>query len=124
MRPKLMPVLVLVVLAAVMAAPATARKTHQITAGGGPFGPTWQWQPAELEVAAGDRVTWTNPTGTTHHVTGWEGEWDVRLHVSADGKASHRFRSPGVYRYRCDIPMHSQLIGGVCIGQCGTITVR
>ncbi len=98
--------------------------THRVAAAGGPLGPTWRWDPAQLEIVKGDKVVWTNPSSTTHHVVPYEGPWDKTLHVEAGKTVTMRFKKPGTYRYRCDIPTHSEMIGGQCVGQCGTITVK
>lgn len=104
---------------------AAGSTTHDVVVGGlpGPF--LWQWDPAELTVAAGDRVRWTNPSGVDHHVAPYSGDWSGELHVeSGGGSVKFRFKKPGTYLYRCNIQGHSQLISGRCIGQCGSVIVE
>ncbi len=97
-----------------------------VTAAGGPVGPTWRWEPSEVSVPVGGKVTWVNPTSSLHHVTAYDGPWKGFLHVEGGGgEATRKFKKPGTYRYRCDIQTHSELIGGTtCVGQCGTVTVE
>lgn len=97
---------------------------HHVTAAAGPS-ILFEWDPAELSIAAGDKVMWMNPTSAPHRVVPYEGPWDTEMDLPAgEGKATFRFKKPGVYRYRCDIPTHSVLAGAECIGMCGTITVE
>lgn len=112
--------------ALVPGAPGTAAPTtHQVTAGGGPFGPTWMWEPSSFDAARKDRVVWSNDTGTLHHVAFYEGPLSGKtLHIPSGGKDKLRLKKAGVYRYRCDIQFHSEIVGGQCLGQCGEITVE
>jgi len=104
-----------------------ARKTHHVHAVGS-WPMQFAWDPADIEIAAGDKVMWMNTTSGEHHITPYEGPWpdDVHLHLEGeDSKATFVFKKPGVYKYYCDLQLHGQLLpGGVCAGQCGTITVR
>ena len=105
----------------------TAGKTT-ITAAGGPFPFTWAWDPAEVTVAPGDRVVWTNPTDAAHHITAWDGKWDAAEHLDMGAKVSRRFKKPGVYKYWCDIFGHADIVyvgdERICVGMCGVITVE
>lgn len=82
---------------------------------------------AELEIAAGDKVAFTNLSNVKHqvHPYGMESkEVDGHLTLAAGGsRAIYRFKKPGTYTYRCDVDFHSDEVGGECIGMCGTITV-
>jgi plastocyanin len=114
-----------IALAAVLSPAAARTSTHEVAAAGGPFGPTWRWDPAAVDAARKDRVVWRNPTSTTHHVTFYGGPLEGKtLHVPAGGSAKLRLKKAGSYPYRCDIQGHSELVGGLCIGQCGEITVE
>jgi amicyanin len=65
----------------------------------------FQFQPAELTVQAGDRVTWTNADDITHTVTsGAPDSLDRRFDgaLETGGAAwSHAFATPGTYPYHC-----------------------
>jgi plastocyanin len=127
-RSRLALLLTAVVLGALLGPPAAAgRAKHQIVVAGGPQFYLWRWDPAELEISRGDRVVWNNPSNTDHHMTPYDGPWKNKgtKHLDSDGgRASFRFKKPGVYLFRCDRPMHSELIGETCFGQCGEITVE
>ena len=101
--------------------------THKVSATGS-YPMMFQWEPADLEIASGDKVVWTNTTSGEHHITPYEGPWPEDLHLHLDGegsKAMFRFKAPGVYKYYCDLQFHGQLLpGNLCAGQCGTITVN
>ncbi|MGH2730191.1 MAG: cupredoxin domain-containing protein [Actinomycetota bacterium] len=101
-----------------------ARETHTVEAQG--TFPVFRYVPAEIEVAAGDKVVWVNTTDNEHHVTPYDGPWADRghLHLAAGKKVSFRFKEPGSYRYYCDLPYHGQLIGPLCFGQCGSVVVE
>lgn len=126
-RARLALLLTIVVLGASLGPPAAAGSTgHEVVAAGGPFY-LWRWEPDQLQIAVGDKVVWKNPTDTDHHMTPYDGPWKNKRirHLDADGgRASLRFKKPGVYLYRCDRPNHSELIGDTCFGQCGEITVE
>lgn len=117
----------LTALAAVIPAQARgpASETHTVVVGGvpGPF--LWTWDPAQVTAAPGDRVRWENPSGVDHHVAPYGGPWQETLHLdSGGGTATVRVKKPGEYLYRCDVQGHSEVVGGRCIGQCGSITVE
>ena len=99
-----------------------ATRKHTVRAGG--FEPVWTWEPQDLTISVGDKVVWKNPTGEEHHVLpygdAWAGEgWHLEPN---GGKGSRVFRKPGEYDYLCEY--HAQIVGGICLGQCGTITVE
>lgn len=116
----------LIVAALAPATPVAAARseTHTVTVEGGPAFVLWRFEPPEITVARGDRVRWKNPTPTDHHVAPYEGDWSEVLHLDSGGTATWRFRKTGTYRYRCDIQTHSEMVGGICVGQCGTIVVE
>jgi plastocyanin len=66
----------------------------------------FQFRPAQVEIAAGTKVTWTNEDDTVHTVTSGTpdtpaGSFSRRL----DGKgatASVEFSRPGIYPYFCE----------------------
>ncbi|HEX2195535.1 MAG TPA: hypothetical protein VHJ76_01305, partial [Actinomycetota bacterium] len=103
-------------------------RSSSVVAAGGPHPFTWTWDPAEVTIPAGGKVTWENPTEAVHHVTFWRGPSSKSLHLHGRGSATLKFRKPGVYEYLCDIFGHAQLVDvgpeRVCIGMCGTVTVR
>ena len=68
------------------------------------------FQPAEIRVKAGDRVTWTNQDPTTHDATG-DG-WSTGP-LPAGATATVTFTTPGVYTYRCTI--HPSMTGTIYV---------
>lgn len=63
------------------------------------------FRPAELEVAAGTEVVWTNDGRSVHNVLPVEGdEWGVEADEFApDASYRHRFTEPGTYAYYCSL---------------------
>ncbi len=111
-------------------APVTARPAESFTvvAGGGPHPFTWTWDPDEIAIDGRGKVRWENPTEAVHHVTFWRGPSDKSLHLHPRGAVTMKFRKPGTYEYLCDIFGHAQIVDvgseRVCIGMCGSVTVR
>lgn len=99
-----------------------------MSAAGGPYAFLWEWSPAEVTISKGERVTWINPTSATHHITSWDGRWDVAEHLDTDATVTLRFKKPGVYRYWCDVSTHADIVHAgterICVGMCGVITVE
>jgi plastocyanin len=81
----------------------------------------YKWAPKALHtVTRGERVKWTDTTGTPHTVKFFKGPWKGKeLDLSADGSVSRRVYKAGTYRYRCTIVGHSSLQDGDCDGMCG-----
>jgi plastocyanin len=76
------------------------------------------FQPDELEVTAGTKVTWTNKGKVLHNVHPVKGaKWGTKALVK--GKSySYTFKKPGAYAYYCTF--HGSPSGG----QRGTIVVK
>lgn len=108
------------------AGPAAPRRAtvHHVEASAGPS-LLFQWDPADLAIAVGDKVMWMNPTSAPHRVVPYDGPWEKPADLPAEeGEVTMRFKEPGLYKYRCDIPSHSVLAGEECIGMCGTVAVE
>ncbi|HVM33867.1 MAG TPA: hypothetical protein VM784_00790 [Actinomycetota bacterium] len=102
-----------------------APAVHEVAAAGGPAPMTWRWDPAAVDAARGDRVVWRNQTSSAHVVVIYEGPMAGKtLQLPRDGVRRLRLKKPGTYLYRCGIELHSELVGGRCVGQCGEITVE
>lgn len=82
-----------------------------------------RWQPDLRNIKKGDKIVWKNPTGATHTVTAYSGEWSKNSTVSSGARTSFRFTKTGRFLYRCTQPGHSSLSGGECNGMCGEIRV-
>ncbi|MFN2588001.1 MAG: hypothetical protein ABR613_07785 [Actinomycetota bacterium] len=110
------------------AAGGAAPKSATVVAEGGPAPFTWEWNPPAVTIGRRGRVTWENPTDTTHHVTFWDGPGAPHGHLDPGGTAAIRFRKPGVYKYWCDIFGHADIVtlgyDRVCVGMCGEVTVE
>src|SRR4029453_18805749 len=67
---------------------------------------TFQFQPGELTVTAGTRVTWTNQDAIPHNVTSGTPETrDGKFNSPLAGqgtKFAYTFAQPGTYTYFCD----------------------
>lgn len=79
------------------------------------------WNPDFKGVEKGTKVIFKNPTGVTHNVTAYRGDWSKDTNISPGEKTSKVFRKNGAYYYRCRI--HSTLSDGECNGMCGHIHV-
>lgn len=121
-------VVLLVPLASSRAAEASASKKTTVEAAGGPLPYTWEWSPADVTISKGGVVRWNNSTDAVHHVTSWDGAWDVSKHVDTGDSVAIKFKKRGTYRYWCDIAGHADILHigpqKLCIGMCGTITVE
>jgi amicyanin len=62
----------------------------------------FKFDPPQLEVAVGETVTWTNQDGTTHTVTGDNGEFDSG-NLDTGKSFSFTFTKAGTYSYHCSI---------------------
>ena len=115
MRDPLRPTIALAVIASLVlvVSPPAEAATH-IQAIGVAF------SPRSVTVQRGDVVKWLGVSGF-HDVVAYGHDWSFSEQLPAGGRVKLRFRVVGVYRFRCTY--HSSLIGGVCSGMCGTITV-
>jgi plastocyanin len=74
------------------------------------------FEPAQLTVAVGTTVTWTNADVVRHTVTsGAPGEPDGTFDepLAAEGSASVTFDEPGTFVYHCDL--HRNMTGEVVV---------
>lgn len=67
------------------------------------------FEPANLEVIAGDTVTWVWEGRAAHDVVGEDFESDIQ----EDGTFSHAFEEPGAYDYRCTL--HGGMTGRITV---------
>jgi len=79
-----------------------------------------KFDPAELTVAAGTKVTWTNVGGTYHTVTGGDGTADSSSPINgtlpSDGSTySVTFDKPGTYKYFCSPHVASGMKGTIVV---------
>jgi plastocyanin len=70
------------------------------------------FEPATIEVAAGDAVTWINDDGVPHTVTANEGEFNSGVLERGDS-FSQTFETPGRFDYFCAI--HPSMTGTVLV---------
>ena len=71
---------------------------------------TFQFQPAQLEVKAGTRITWINQDDIRHTVTSGipenrDGRFDSSL-AGKEAKFTFTYTQPGTYTYFCDRHQH------------------
>ncbi len=99
-----------------------------VTASQGLLPILWVWDPAEIPIARGDRVTWENPTEAMHRIIAWDGPWEVAADLDVMDKVTFKFKKPGVYRYWCDVLGHSDVVyhgeDRTCVGMCGVVIVE
>jgi len=69
------------------------------------------FHPADMTVAVGTTVTWTNGDSVTHTATSDTGVWSASL--PAGGSADFTFDTPGVYTYHCAI--HSSMTATITV---------
>ena len=84
---------------------------------------SWKWDPSFKHIVKGTVVIWKNPTSTTHKVTAYTNNWSKDTSVPAGERTRKRFKTPGLYGYRCTIPGHSSMNGSECNGMCGEVHV-
>jgi plastocyanin len=63
---------------------------------------SYRFAPANITVAVGTTVTWTNSDNFTHSVRGLEGD-SQPLMMKPGEKVTHTFNSPGAFRYDCSL---------------------
>jgi plastocyanin len=68
------------------------------------------FNPGSVDVVAGTTITWVNSGAALHTVTAGDGSFDSGL-ISAGGRYSRRFASPGTYPYLCGL--HPSMTGVV-----------
>ena len=70
------------------------------------------FDPAELRVAAGTTVTWTNRDSVPHTATADDGSFDTGA-IDGGASASHTFDAPGTFAYIC--AFHPNMTGTVIV---------
>lgn len=70
------------------------------------------FQPAQLTVASGTKVTWVNKGSKAHTVVSNDKLFDSGL-VGVDGQFSHTFDAPGTYLYHC--APHAKMVGRIVV---------
>ena len=70
------------------------------------------FQPVQLTVAAGTKVTWVNKGSKAHTVVSNDKLFDSGL-VSVGGDFSHKFDAPGTYLYHC--APHAKMVGRIVV---------
>lgn len=70
------------------------------------------FNPASLQIAAGDTVTWVNADNTQHSALDLNGAFDTDL-IDPGQSASLTFGSAGSFNYRCG--PHSKMRGSITI---------
>ena len=90
-------------------------KTLVVNATQGSTPITWEWDPADVEVQAGDTVRWANPTETRHALAPLPPpaptpSWWSSQDLPPNGTVSFTFDEPGTYRFGCQILDHSHCL--------------
>jgi plastocyanin len=106
--------LVLVIGALSLSACATAAQAEAVRTLAVSLPPSYQFEPAAIQVQAGDTVTWTNSDHFSHNIHVMSPvEWRSDIIAPGEG-VSYTFADPGEYAYQCDL--HPQ-------DMTGTVTV-
>lgn len=92
--------------AATLPAAAVAEATHRVAIR------EFAFDPAVIEIAAGESVTWTNGDLAPHTATAAEGAWDTGA-LGRGEEATIRFATPGRYAYVC--AFHPHMTGQVIV---------
>lgn len=87
--------------------PGTGPQTHHVAIEGFAFAP------ADLEIAVGDTVVWTNKDGATHTVDSTDGGPLDSGNLGRDQTFSFTFTEAGSFAYQCDI--HPSMQGTVTV---------
>jgi plastocyanin len=72
----------------------------------------FKFEPATLEIAAGDTVTWSNGDDEIHAVVAEDGSFHSGG-IDGDNTFAHTFEKPGTYAYRC--ALHPQMSGTIVV---------
>jgi len=72
----------------------------------------FKFEPARLEIAAGDTVTWSNGDDELHAVVSDDGSFRSGG-IDGDATFAHTFEKPGTYAYRC--ALHPQMSGTIVV---------
>ena len=99
-------VLSAVLATSLVAAPSARAATHTVQINDGFFGP------ANLTVAVGDTVTWTNADDSPHTVTADGGPFASST-LNAGDTFTHTFTTPGTYAYVCSF--HEEMVGTITV---------
>jgi plastocyanin len=72
----------------------------------------FKFEPATLEISAGETVTWSNGDDEIHAIISEDGSFRS---PGIDGAATfaHTFEKPGTYAYRC--ALHPQMSGTIVV---------
>ena len=70
------------------------------------------FEPATIEIAAGDTVTWTNGDEEIHAVVASDGSFHSPG-IDTDASWTQVFQKPGTYAYRC--ALHPQMSGTIVV---------
>ncbi|MDZ7679510.1 MAG: plastocyanin/azurin family copper-binding protein [Acidimicrobiales bacterium] len=73
----------------------------------------FQFEPATVEIEAGESVTWTNSGGVRHTVTSTSDSMDFDEPLGSDDSVTVTFDEPGTYDYECTI--HPGMTGTVVV---------
>ncbi len=72
----------------------------------------FSFNPSELTIKKGEKVTWLNNDSTTHTVTSDTGEFDSG-DLANGSKFSHTFDKTGTFKYKCTI--HPDMAGTIIV---------
>ncbi len=72
----------------------------------------FKFEPATLEIAAGETVTWTNGDDEIHALVANDGSFHSGG-LDGDATFAHTFTAPGTYPYRCTL--HPQMSGTIVV---------
>jgi plastocyanin len=115
----------------VLPAVAVSETTPTIEAvNSGVYGEYHEWKPAEVTVAEGGSVTFSNPSGLVAHGLAWTGPSGLPTPSCSSGvpvnssgtswQGQCTFAHPGTYTFRCTV--HPSMTGAITVNPNGTTT--
>ncbi len=73
----------------------------------------FSFSPAQITIAVGDTITWTNSDAQAHTASADDGAWDAGPLLGNGGTRSVTFEQAGTFPYHCDI--HPTMTGTVTV---------
>ncbi len=109
-------IVALLAVAALLASCAASSPPPSTSTGAGAPGSiaikNFSFDPANVEVKAGTKVTWTNGDSTRHTVTSDDGTFKSAP-IDPGGSFDHTFPNAGTFKYHCSI--HPSMVGQVTV---------
>jgi plastocyanin len=73
----------------------------------------YAFAPKKLSIKVGTKVTWTNPSDTSHNVTSSTASWTFAKNLDQNATVSFTFKKAGVFKYTCTL--HAGMTGKITV---------